>query len=75
MLYWISCPDSYSLEKELDSFLTVEIERPADLVNVNDKIRLQREIEVADRQIDQLVYQLYGLTKEEIKIVEEAVGK
>lgn len=27
---------------------------------------------VTDRQIDQLVNQLYGLTDEEIKIVEEA---
>jgi hypothetical protein len=27
-----------------------------------------------DRQIDQLVYQLYGLTDEEIRIVEEATG-
>ena len=26
--------------------------------------------DAADRQIDQLVYQLYGLTPEEIKIVE-----
>ncbi len=30
----------------------------------------QRQIEAADRQIDALVYELYGLTKEEIKIVE-----
>ena len=33
---------------------------------------LQRQIAAADRQIDQLVYQLYGLTHDEIKIVEEA---
>jgi hypothetical protein len=32
--------------------------------------RLQREIKVTDEKIDQLVYELYGLTKEEIKIVE-----
>ena len=32
--------------------------------------QLRREIESTDRQIDQLVYQLYGLTPEEIKIVE-----
>ncbi len=40
--------------------------------NPNDKTRLQREIDTADRQIDQLVYELYGLTEEEIKIVKEA---
>jgi len=31
---------------------------------------LQSQIEAADRQIDRLVYELYGLTAEEIKIVE-----
>ncbi len=30
----------------------------------DDKTRLQREIEATDRQIDQLVYELYGLTEE-----------
>jgi len=34
--------------------------------------RLQRLIDSTDRQIDRLVYELYGLTEEEIKIVEEA---
>jgi hypothetical protein len=32
--------------------------------------RLAREIESTDRQIDRLVYELYGLTEEEIRIVE-----
>ncbi len=31
---------------------------------------LQRQIEATDEQIDKLVYELYGLTEEEIKIVE-----
>jgi hypothetical protein len=31
---------------------------------------VKREIESTDRQIDNLVYVLYGLTEEEIKIVE-----
>ena len=34
------------------------------------KTALQRQIEATDRQIDALVYELYGLTAEEIKIVE-----
>lgn len=34
------------------------------------KTRCQREIDTTDRQIDQLVYELYGLTEEEIRIVE-----
>lgn len=39
--------------------------------NPNDKTKRQRESEATDREIDQLVYELYGLTEEEIKIVEE----
>ncbi|MFZ2184490.1 MAG: TaqI-like C-terminal specificity domain-containing protein [Methanothrix sp.] len=36
----------------------------------HDEIALQRQIEATDRQIDALVYELYGLTEEEIRIVE-----
>jgi hypothetical protein len=35
-----------------------------------DKNYLNRKCERLDKEIDQLVYQLYGLTEEEIKIVE-----
>lgn len=35
-----------------------------------EKTALQRQIDALDKQIDQLVYQLYGLTEEEIRIVE-----
>jgi len=31
---------------------------------------VKREIESTDRQIDHLVYELYGLTEKEIKVVE-----
>jgi len=37
-----------------------------------DKTHLQRRIAATDKEIDQLVYQLYDLTPEEIKIVEES---
>jgi type I restriction-modification system DNA methylase subunit len=37
----------------------------------DEKTRIQRQIDATDQQIDQLVYELYGLTKEEIKIIEE----
>ncbi len=33
---------------------------------------LESQIESTDREIDRLAYELYGLTAEEIKIVEEA---
>ena len=38
----------------------------------HDKQTLQRQIDTTDRQIDKLVYDLYGLSEEEIKIVEGA---
>ena len=31
---------------------------------------VKREIKSTDREIDELVYELYGLTEDEIKIVE-----
>ena len=36
----------------------------------HDRTILQRQITATDKQIDNLVYKLYGLTKEEIAIVE-----
>jgi hypothetical protein len=36
-----------------------------------DKTLLQRQIAATDKEIDRLVYDLYGLTEEEIRIVEE----
>ena len=38
----------------------------------HEKTAIQRQIEATDGQIDRLVYELYGLTEEEIGIVEEA---
>ena len=38
----------------------------------HDKKLIQRQIGSTDKQIDQLVYELYGLTDKEIRIVEEA---
>ncbi|MBU1627090.1 N-6 DNA methylase, partial [bacterium] len=36
----------------------------------HDKEALQRQIDATDQQINQLVYQLYGLTEEEVRVVE-----
>jgi type I restriction-modification system DNA methylase subunit len=36
----------------------------------HEQTLLQRQIEATDKQIDRLVYELYGLTEDEIKIVE-----
>jgi hypothetical protein len=37
-----------------------------------DKKLYERQIEATDAEIDALVYELYGLTEEEMAIVEEA---
>lgn len=47
-------------------------ERWARVRSLPVQARLQRESEAADRRIDQLVCELYGLTEEEINIVEES---
>jgi type I restriction-modification system DNA methylase subunit len=39
--------------------------------NPNEKTRIQRQIEATDDRIDKLVYELYGLTEEEIEIVKK----
>ena len=35
-----------------------------------DKTAIQRQIDATDDEIDNIVYKLYGLTEEEIEIVE-----
>lgn len=39
---------------------------------MNDTSPIQRRKDPTDKQIDQLVYELYGLTDKEIRMVEEA---
>jgi hypothetical protein len=36
----------------------------------DDKTRMQRQIDATDQQINNLVYELYGLTNKEIRIIE-----
>jgi hypothetical protein len=38
-----------------------------------DKELYERQIKIADAQIDRLVYDLYGLTEEEVKVVEKSL--
>jgi hypothetical protein len=40
-----------------------------------EKTIIQRQIDGTDRRIDEFVYELYGLTEEEIKIVEDSQDK
>jgi len=41
----------------------------------HEKNLIQRQIDATDSQIDRLVYKLYGLTTEEIRIVEDSSSK
>ena len=43
--------------------------------SIQKLIPLKKKIEMTDHLIDQIVYKLYGLTEEEIKIVEESFQK
>ena len=40
----------------------------------DEKTRIQRQIDATDHQIDQLVYELYGLSDKEIQIVERGTN-
>jgi hypothetical protein len=41
----------------------------------HEKTALERQIAATDAEIDRLVYQLYGLTEDEIRIVEEGAAR
>ena len=53
----------------VDSMLELQ-EKYHDARMERDKELYERQIKVVDAQIDQLVYDLYGLTEEEVKVVE-----
>jgi hypothetical protein len=55
--------------KLVESMLALN-EQLLDSKSTAQKEIIQRQIDATDREIDQLVYELYGLTKDEIKIVE-----
>ncbi len=44
--------------------------RLAQAKSQDDKVRLQRQIDAADREVDRLICDLYELTEKEIKIAE-----
>ncbi|MBN1536775.1 MAG: N-6 DNA methylase [Anaerolineales bacterium] len=54
----------------VESMLEMHKQLQAPLLS-QEKEHLERQITYTDQQIDKLVYELYGLTDEEIKIVEE----
>jgi len=54
----------------VDSMLAL-YKQLAEAKSVAQKEIIQRQIHATDAEIDRLVYELYGLTDDEIKIVEE----
>lgn len=44
--------------------------RKAEAKSESQRAQLEREINVTDEQIDGLAYELYGLTEEEVRVVE-----
>ena len=68
-------PDSRKLHDRIVTLVQQMLDLHARVAKVrtdHERTVLQRQIEHTDRQIDALVYELYGLTPEEIALVEEA---
>jgi regulator of sigma D len=61
---------SDSLENLAQQMLDFYKELQATSVNTDRYNSLKREIEKLDRAIDEVIYKLYGLNDEEIKIIE-----
>ena len=65
-----------SLHDRMVAFVDSMLKLHKDLSSVKtdqESTALQRQMDAKDKQIDALVYELYGLTEEEIKIVEGTV--
>jgi hypothetical protein len=71
-------PDDKSKHNKMVKFVDrmLDLHKKLSAAKIPDeKTRIQREISATDNQIDNLVYDLYNLTPEEIRIIEETKGK
>jgi hypothetical protein len=74
----LSDPSNKSLHDQIVMLVESMLSLNKQLAAANtdhEKTALQRQIDATDRQIDQLVYELYNLSEEEIRIVEEGISK
>lgn len=74
----LSNPFEKTLFNKIVSFVTsmLDFHKKLPLAKTDhEKTIIQRQIEGTDYRIDELVYELYGLTEEEIKIVEDSQDK
>lgn len=67
----VSRASATELASLVDRMLDLHQREPSPRTD-HERAIVQRQIEATDRKIDELVYELYGLTDEEIHIVEEA---
>jgi type I restriction-modification system DNA methylase subunit len=58
-----------SIRDKVDRLLTLNKDMPQGKTP-QEKIQTERQIAATDREIDKLVYELYGLSEEEIRVVE-----
>ncbi|MFA4890888.1 MAG: N-6 DNA methylase [Candidatus Gracilibacteria bacterium] len=66
-----SIADQEKIAKKAQTMLDLNKELQATSANTDKHNSLQREIEKLDREIDEAIYKLYGLTNEEIKTIEQ----
>ena len=59
------------IAKKAQTMLELQKELQATSVNTDKHNSLKREIEKLDREIDEAIYKLYGLTAEEIRTIEK----
>jgi transposase len=65
--------DLHNRIKQLVKEMSEKVSKARSARTDQERTVFTRQIEATDRQIDKLVYELYGLTKDEIAIVESSV--
>ena len=70
----VSCEDMVPLVPHVHRMLHLHEELSCSKT-AHEQTALQRQIAAMDKEIDRLVYELYGLSDEEIRIVEEATPR
>jgi hypothetical protein len=68
---WLSTQSQ--MERLVERMLALHQQRAAAKTE-HEQTTLQRQIDATDREIDRLVYELYGLTEEEVRVVEGGSG-
>ncbi|MBI4116459.1 Eco57I restriction-modification methylase domain-containing protein [Candidatus Pacearchaeota archaeon] len=70
----VSPPQQQKIISLVNEMLEIQKKNHDSGVSGNEKERLEQQIKNIDYEIDAEVYKLYGLTSDEIKIIEESLG-